>query len=446
MRWRLTIVRPDMFWMNVFSIIILIAFTAFFVASEFAMVKVRTTRIDQLIIEGNKKAEAVKKLLANLDGYLSATQVGITITSLILGWKGEPTIRDMLDPIFTRLNLPISLEQILSFIFAFLAITFFNVVIGELAPKTIAIQKAEEILLNFAPALHLFYTVMYPFIWVLNRSARFVTGLFGYKPVSENEMVMSEEELRMILSQSYESGEINQSEYSYVNRIFEFDNRVAKEIMVPRTEVITLSKEATMKEIIETVQEEKYTRYPVIDGDKDNILGIVNIKEVLTDCIQQKCSGENLLKSYIKPVIHVIETIPIQELLVKLQKSRSHMAILSDEYGGTAGIVTVEDILEEIVGEIRDEFDLDELPLIQKKAEGHYILDGKVLIGEVNDLLGTSLEVEDVDTIGGWFLTQKFDVHTGDTIEKEGFTFKIKEIEGHHILYIDVQKNEKDVL
>jgi CBS domain containing-hemolysin-like protein len=435
-----------MLWMNVFSIIILIAFTAFFVASEFAMVKVRTTRIDQLILEGNKKAEAVKKMLANLDGYLSATQVGITITSLILGWKGEPTIRQMLDPIFARLHLPISLEQILSFIIAFLIITFFNVVIGELAPKTIAIQKAEEILLNFAPALHLFYTVMYPFIWALNRSARFVTGLFGYKPVSDNEMVMSEEELRMILSQSYESGEINQSEYSYVNRIFEFDNRVAKEIMVPRTEVITLSKEATMDEIIETVQEEKYTRYPVIDGDKDNILGIVNIKEVLTDCIQQKCSGENLLKSYIKPVIHVIETIPIQELLVKLQKNRSHMAILSDEYGGTAGIVTVEDILEEIVGEIRDEFDLDELPLIQKKAEGHYILDGKVLIGEVNDLLGTSLELEDVDTIAGWFLTQKFDVHTGDTIEKEGYIFKINEIEGHHILYIDVQKKEKDVL
>jgi CBS domain containing-hemolysin-like protein len=429
-----------MLWMNVFIIAILIAFTAFFVASEFAMIKVRTTRIDQLLSEGNKKAEAAKKVLTNLDGYLSATQVGITITSLILGWLGEPTIRKLLEPIFDVVPLPFSLKSILSFIIAFLIITFFNVVIGELSPKTLAIQKAEDVILLFAPALSMFYVIMYPFIWALNRSARFVTGLFGLKPVSEQEIVLSEEELRIILSQSYESGEINQSEYRYVNKIFEFDNRIAKEIMVPRTEVITLSKDATMNEIVEIVKKEKYTRYPVIDGDKDNIFGIINIKEVLTDCIEQKCNGEALLMNYLKPVIHVIETIPIHELLVKLQKNQSHMAVLSDEYGGTAGIVTVEDILEEIVGEIRDEFDNDELPLIQKIGEGHFILDGKFLISEVNDLLGTTLEEEDVDTIGGWFLTQKFDVHMGDTIESDGFTFQIKEIDGHHILYIEVKK------
>lgn len=162
---------------------------------------------------------------------------------------------------------------------------------------------------------------MYPFIWVLNRSARFITGLFGIKPVSEQDLVLSEEELRMILSQSYESGEINHSEYSYMNKIFEFDDRIAKEIMVPRTEVITLPKNAELEEIIETVKEEGYTRYPVIDGDKDTILGIVNIKEILTDCILQKCNGEEPLMYYLKPVIHVIESIPIQQLLVKLQKA-----------------------------------------------------------------------------------------------------------------------------
>jgi CBS domain containing-hemolysin-like protein len=434
-----------MIWMNVGIIAFLIALTAFFVASEFAMVKVRTTRIDQLLSEGNQKAEKAKKVISNLDGYLSATQVGITLISLILGWLGEPTIRELLNPVFEWIQLPVSITQIISFIFAFIVITFFHVVVGELSPKTFAIQKAEEILLLFAPALILFYKLMYPFIWVLNRSARFVTGLFGIKPASEQDIVLSEEELRMILSQSYESGEINQSEYRYMNRIFEFDNRIAKEIMVPRTEVVTLSKDASMAEIIEIVKEEKYTRYPLIDGDKDKILGIVNLKEVLTDCIQQKCNDEEPLIPYLKPVIHVIETIPIQELLVKLQKDRSHMAVLSDEYGGTAGIVTVEDILEEIVGEIRDEFDLDELPLIQNKGEEHFILDGKVLISEVNDLLGTTLDEEDVDTIGGWFLTQKFDVHQGDFIENGGFVFQIKEIEGHHILYIEVRKAEAPV-
>ncbi|MDP4105586.1 MAG: hemolysin family protein [Bacillota bacterium] len=431
--------------MNLFIIAILIAFTAFFVTSEFAMIKVRTTRIDQLLSEGNTQAEAAKKVLSNLDGYLSATQVGITITSLILGWLGEPTIRKMLDPIFEMINLPVSIEQVLSFILAFLLITFFNVVLGELAPKTFAIQKAENIILNFAPPLIFFHHIMYPFIWVLNRSARLVTGLFGLKPVSEQEVVLSEEELRMILSESYKSGEINQSEYRYVNKIFEFDNRIAKEIMVPRTEIVTFAKDATMKEILETIREEGYTRYPVIDGDKDNILGIVNIKEVLRDCIEQKCVEDAPLIPYLKPVMHVIETIPIQELLLKLQKSRSHMAVLSDEYGGTAGIVTVEDILEEIVGEIRDEFDTDELPLIQKKGEGHYILDGKVLIEEVNDLLGTTIEEDELDTIGGWFLAQKFDVQKGDIIEREGFSFEIKENEGHHIMYIEVRRNESQI-
>ena len=427
---------------NLLIIAVLFAVTAFFVSSEFAMIRVRTTRIDQLLSEGNKQAESAKKILSNLDGYLSATQVGITITSLILGWLGEPTIRKIFNPLFEKMDMPASIIQILSFIFSFLVITYFNVVLGELAPKTLAIQKAENIMLKVAPTLILFHRIMYPFIWMLNRSARWFTGLFGLKPASEQEVDLSEEELRMILSQSYKSGEINQSEYRYVNKIFDFDNRVAKEIMVPRTEIVTFSGDSTLKEILETIKEEGYTRYPVIDGDKDNIIGIVNIKEVLTDCIEKKCLDEKPLVRYVKPVMHVIETIPIQQLLLKLQKSRSHMAVLSDEYGGTAGIVTVEDILEEIVGEIRDEFDVDELPLIQKKGEGHYILDGKVLIEEVNDLLGTTIEEEDLDTIGGWFLTQKFDIQKGDIVERDGYAFQIKEVEGHHISYIEVKKTE----
>jgi CBS domain containing-hemolysin-like protein len=304
----------------------------------------------------------------------------------------------------------------------------------------LAIQRAESIMLLFAPILIIFYKIMYPFIWILNRSARLITGIFGVTSASGHEVVLSEEELRMILSESYKSGEINSSEYRYVNNIFEFDNRIAKEIMVPRTEIVTLSKDAVMTEIFNTIKEEKYTRYPVIDGDKDTILGVVNIKEILTDCIAKKCEDENTLNPYIKPVIHVIESIPIHELLLKLQKSRSHMAVLSDEYGGTAGIVTVEDILEEIVGEIRDEFDIDELPLIQKIEDDHYILDGKVLIEDVNDLLGTNLEEDEVDTIGGWFLTQKFDIHKGDKLVEEGFIFQIEENDGHHIMYIDVKK------
>ncbi|WP_264736757.1 hemolysin family protein [Cytobacillus firmus] len=429
-----------MITLNLFLLFLLIALTAFFVASEFAIVKVRTSRIDQLIMEGNAKARSAKQVISSLDEYLSACQLGITITALGLGWLGEPTIERLLHPVFESINLQASLTHILSFVIAFSVVTFLHVVIGELAPKTFAIQKAEAITLSFSKPLILFYKIMYPFIWILNGSARIVTGLFGLKPVSESEMAHSEEELRIILSESLKSGEINPSEYQYVDRIFEFDNRIAKEIMVPRTEIVTLPEDSSLAEILDLILNERYTRYPVTAGDKDNILGIINVKEILTDCVRKKCEGKHPLRQYIKPVIRVIETIPIHDLLLRMQKERSHMAILLDEYGGTAGVVTVEDILEEIVGEIRDEFDADELPFVQKSGENHYILDAKLLISEANDLLGTSLSDDDVDTIGGWIMTQKYDVTQGDFIEEEGFRFIIKEIEGHHISYIEVVK------
>ncbi|USK51085.1 hemolysin family protein [Bacillus sp. CMF12] len=429
-----------MITLNLFLLFFLIALTAFFVASEFAIVKVRTSRIDQLIMEGNAKARSAKQVISSLDEYLSACQLGITITALGLGWLGEPTIESLLHPVFESINLQASLTHILSFVIAFSVVTFLHVVIGELAPKTFAIQKAEAITLSFSKPLILFYRIMYPFIWILNGSARIVTGLFGLKPVSESEMAHSEEELRIILSESLKSGEINPSEYQYVDRIFEFDNRIAKEIMVPRTEIVTLPEDSSLAEILDLILNERYTRYPVTAGDKDNILGIINVKEILTDCVRKKCEGKHPLRQYIKPVIRVIETIPIHDLLLRMQKERSHMAILLDEYGGTAGVVTVEDILEEIVGEIRDEFDADELPFVQKSGENHYILDAKLLISEANDLLGTSLSDDDVDTIGGWIMTQKYDVTQGDFIEEEGFRFIIKDMEGHHISYIEVVK------
>ncbi|WP_026584529.1 hemolysin family protein [Bacillus sp. J33] len=426
--------------LNVILLFFLIALTAFFVASEFAIVKVRTSRIDQLISEGNTKAYSAKRVISNLDEYLSACQLGITITALGLGWLGEPTIERLLRPVFESLNLQASIAHILSFVIAFAVVTFLHVVIGELAPKTFAIQKAEAIALAFSRPLIWFYRLMYPFIWILNGSARIVTGLFGLKPVSEHEIAHSEEELRIILSESLKSGEINPSEFKYVDRIFEFDNRIAKEIMVPRTEIVSLPEEYSLSEILDVILDERYTRYPVTSGDKDNILGIINVKEILTDCVRKQCEDDKPLLQYIKPVIRVIETIPIHDLLLKMQKERSHMAILLDEYGGTAGLVTVEDILEEIVGEIRDEFDTDELPLVQKLDEGHFILDAKLLISEANDLLGTHLSEEEVDTIGGWILTQKYDLVQGDVVEEEGYKFIIKEIDGHHISYIEVIK------
>ena len=189
---------------------------------------------------------------------------------------------------------------------------------------------------------------------------------------------------------------------------------------------------------------ERYTRYPVVEGDKDHVIGLVNLKEVFADYIKNKGTKLNIIENYTRPIIRVMENIPIHDLLLKMQKERIHMAILMDEYGGTAGLVTVEDILEEIVGEIRDEFDNDEVPPIQTLSSGHYILDSKLLIKEVNDLLGLEIDDQDIDTIGGWVLTENYDIKVGDMIEKEGYTFKVMEMEDHTIKSIEVKKNQKE--
>ncbi|MBS4211245.1 MULTISPECIES: hemolysin family protein [Neobacillus] len=426
---------------NLFVIAILIAFTAFFVAYEFAIVKVRSTRIDQLVAEGNKSAIAARKIISNLDEYLSACQLGITVTALGLGWLGEPTVEHILHPLFNSLSMPESVTTIASFVIAFTLVTFIHVVVGELAPKTLAIQKAEKVTLILARPMILFYKIAYPFVKALNGSARFITGLFGLKLASEHEQAHSEEELQIIISESFKSGEINQSEYHYVNNIFEFNNRIAKEIMVPRTEIAAFDKSQTVAECLEIMKKENYTRYPVIDGEKDNIVGMVNMKEVLTDFI----SGNQLdatIDQYVRPVIQVFESIDIDKLLVKMQKERIHMAILMDEYGGTAGLVTVEDILEEIVGEIRDEFDADEMPDINHINENKTIVDGKVLIEEVNDLFGLDLDDSEMDTIGGWVLSEKIDVSEGDKIQYGDFAFKVLEVDGYHIKTLEIEKLE----
>lgn len=423
---------------NLIMIAVLIAISGFFVASEFAIIRVRSSRIDQLVTEGSKQGAAAKKVIDNLDEYLSACQLGITLTSLGLGWLGEPTVEHLLHPLFEELNVSPTLAGVLSFAIAFSVITFLHVVVGELAPKTLAIQKSEPVSLWTAQPLIWFYKIMYPFIWFLNGSARFVTKIFGLEPASEHELAHTEEELRLILSESYKSGEINQSEFNYVENIFEFDDRVAKEIMVPRKEVTVLDKTKSIAENLEIIKEEKYTRYPVIDGDKDHIVGMINMKEVFTDVVVHGIDKTKTMEKYVRPVIQVIESIAIHDLLLKMQKERIHMAILVDEYGGTAGLVTVEDILEEIVGEIRDEFDADEVPMIQKLNEHQTLLDGKVLISEVNDMFGLEVDDEDVDTIGGWVLTKKYDLEQGDTIVLDHYQFRVKELDGHHVRWIEV--------
>ncbi|MGA6841468.1 hemolysin family protein [Priestia megaterium] len=424
---------------NLLLVAVLIGLTGFFVATEFAIVKLRSSKIDQLVAEGKKGAISAKKVITHLDEYLSACQLGITVTAMGLGVLGEPTVERLLSPVFTRLDLNESLTHLLSFGIAFIVMTYLHVVVGELAPKTFSIQKAEAVTLLFSAPIIWFYKIMYPFIWVLNGSARILVGMFGLKPASEHELAHSEEELRLLLSESYKSGAINQSELKYVNNIFEFDERLAKEIMIPRTEIITISEHDTIDAFLEMAASEQYTRYPVtIGGDKDQIVGVVNIKEVLSDVAFDDTLRDKLVSPYVKPVIQVIESYSINKLLRRMQKERIHMTILLDEYGGTAGLVTVEDILEEIVGEIRDEFDSDEVLDRQKVDDSHYIFNGKVSVEDVNNLMGTNIKNDEIDTLGGWILSQKIDVKLNEVLVYNEFEFTVKELDGRHIQTIEV--------
>lgn len=418
---------------------VLIGLTGFFVATEFAIVKVRSSKIDQLVAEGKKGAVSAKKVITHLDEYLSACQLGITVTAMGLGVLGEPTVERLLSPIFMKFDLNESITHLLSFGIAFIVMTYLHVVVGELAPKTFSIQKAEAVTLLFSAPIIWFYKIMYPFIWILNGSARILVGMFGLKPASEHELAHSEEELRLLLAESYKSGAINQSELKYVNNIFEFDERLAKEIMIPRTEMITTSEHDTIGAFLEMAALEQYTRYPVTtDGDKDQIIGMINIKEILSDVAFDNTLRDQPISHYVKPVIQVIESYSINKLLRKMQKERIHIAILLDEYGGTAGLVTVEDILEEIVGEIHDEFDSDEVLDRQKIGECHYVFNGKVLVRDVNTLMETNIETNEVDTIGGWILSQKIDVKLNEVLVYNDFEFTVRELDGRNIQTIEV--------
>ncbi|MCZ8540699.1 hemolysin family protein [Psychrobacillus psychrodurans] len=427
--------------LNLTIFIILLALTGFFVATEFAIVKVRHSRVDQLVAEGRKGSLAAKHVTTHLDEYLSACQLGITVTALGIGMVGESTFEFILHPLFESIGISTDNIHYFTIGAAFAIATFLHVVVGELAPKTVAIQKAEAVTLVFAKPIMIFYKILYPFIWFLNGSARVLVGLFGMKPASEHELSHTEEELRLLLAESYKSGEINQNELKYVNNVFEFDDRIAREIMVPRTEIIGFEKNATFHDVLTLISEERYTRYPVYEGDRDNIIGFINIKDFLTQGMSNRVTAETFtIERFTNPVINTIDTTPINNLLLKMQKERTHMAILLDEYGGTSGLVTVEDILEEIVGEIRDEFDEDEVADIRKLKDDHYIIHSKVLIDDVAKLLRIELENPDIDTIGGWYYTQDMDLLMDNQIEFNGYNFSIYEKEGHQLHFIEVIK------
>ncbi|WP_428416665.1 hemolysin family protein [Phocicoccus schoeneichii] len=426
--------------LNFVLFIALIALTMIFVGSEFAFVKARMSRIESLIDDGNKKAERVKNMMINLDYYLSACQLGITVTALGLGWIGESTFASVITPVLDLMNIPSHLTLPITIAASFVIVTFLHVVVGELAPKTVAIQYAEKMALLFSGPLYFFGLIMKPFIWLMNGTARALVRLIGIKEMA-TEQAHSEEELKIIMTQSYQSGEINQTELAYMQNIFSFDERMAKDIMVPRTQMITLQQPVTIDDVLEVVKEHSYTRYPVTDssGDKDQIVGFINVREFLTNHISKEISETN---EFIHELPVITEVSRISDALVKMQRERVHIALIIDEYGGTAGMITMEDILEEIVGEIRDEFDEDEEPDIVKVEDDIYHISGRVLLDTLEEEFGIEFEEsEDIDTIGGWLQSIDPNIQANSYVNTKNDKWIVLDVENHTINKVAFLRN-----
>lgn len=409
---------------NLLILAVLIFLTAFFVASEFAAVKMRMSRIEQLIDEGNKKAVIAKKVVGDLDYYLSACQLGITVTALGLGAIGKPTVERILYPVFDYLNVSESASSIASYAIAFILVTFLHVVVGEMAPKTLAIQFAEKLTLLLSPPLYWFGRIMHPFIVALNGTSRVILRMFGVKPAGHEDHY-SEEELRIIMEQSFKGGEINETKLEYLENVFAFDERMSKDIMIPRTEIVALDCGMSNEDIISILDANNYTRYPVTEpGNKDKVLGVVNVKKMLPHIIMGR---EGNLQEFVRRLPTVSSVSPIKEAMLKMQQEQMHMALVIDEYGGTAGILTLEDILEELVGEIRDEFDADEIADIHRIDGQTFSISGRVLLEDIEEQFGLVFEnSDDVDTIGGWIqFREGTSVGPGYKFEASGQSWEI---------------------
>jgi magnesium and cobalt exporter, CNNM family len=387
-------------WISLLLGLFLVALNGFFVAAEFALVKVRPTQLDPHVARGSRRGRAARHMLSHLDAYLSASQLGITLASLALGWIGEPAFAWLVGPVVRLIpGATPAVTSTVSITIAFLIITTLHIVIGEQAPKSWAIRSAETAALAISLPLMLFYRVTYPVIWLLNHAANFALRLVGVQPVSEEELGQDEGELRLLLASAGDA-RLSKQKRELLDNIFELSDRVARQIMLPRGDVVYLSTTRSLAENLAVARDSGHTRFPLCEGDLDHAVGLVHIKDLFR-------AAETLtsLEQVARELAFVPETLRLDRLLRRMRAERLHMAAVVDEYGGVAGIVTMENVIEEIVGSIQDEFDLEK-PELVKKGKGDYVISGGMLVDDLEQALGLELSDRDEDTIGGVVLSE----------------------------------------
>jgi CBS domain containing-hemolysin-like protein len=425
--------------------LLLVVLNGFFVATEFAFVRIRSTAVETLVEEGKPGAGTLQDAIGNLDDYLAVTQLGITISSLGLGWIGEPAVAALIEP-FLGSVLPANLVHLVAFAVGFTFITFLHVVFGELAPKTIAIAQAERISLLAAPPMKFFYYLFIPGIVVFNGTANAFTRLVGVPPASETEETLEEEEILMVLTRSGNKGHIDKEEVEMIERVFDLDDITVREVMVPRPDVVSVPADLPLADIRELIIEEGHTRYPVVEADdSDQVVGFIDAKDVLEASESADRTGETVTAGDLARDLPVIpETGRLDDLLAEFQDQQSQMAAVIDEWGSFEGIVTVEDLVEVVVGDLRDEFDAAQHePTIQRRADGAYTVDGGLTVSEVNETLDADFEVADFDTIGGLVLDRLGRApEVGDRIEADGHALEVAEVDGARISTVVVREQD----
>lgn len=407
----------------------------FFVIAEFSLVKIRKTRLEELVHQGNRRAKLALKVVSSFDTYLGATQLGITLASLALGWLGEPAVAALLKPLIIAYFPEFEwLVSTISIAIGFTIITYMHIVLGELVPKSMAIQNAEKLALFAVWPLYIFHKIGYPIIVLFNRTAKTILAFLGVKAANETELAHSEEELRMIVSASQRGGVLDQMESELIDNVFDFADRLAREVMVPRQDMVCLFAEDSFEENMKLVHETHHTRYPLCVEDKDHVIGMIHIRDLMD--IDMCSPGEKDLRTIMREILVIPEGMSVAKLLQVMRRKRIHLAVVADEYGGTAGLVALQDVLEQIVGDIQDEHDEAAETEILRLNDG-YEFDGRVLLDDVFELLNINLEDHEEDTIGGYIfglLGRRPEV--GDKVTVGNYGFEVLKVNGFRIVRV----------
>jgi CBS domain containing-hemolysin-like protein len=420
----------------------IVAINAFFVASEFALVSSRRTRIQSWAEGGSAGAAAALRLLDNPTRFISAVQLGVTLASLALGWRGEPTLAQLLEPLAESVATGPTVAWVAhgsAIAVAFLIITFLHVVLGELVPKMFALENAEAFALIAARPLEMFAKIFAPVLWIFNYVGRVLGRVLGLKSSLEHTSVYTEDEIRQLVQLSEESGHLNEEERTLINKVFEFSETTVKEAMVPRTAIVAISDTCTLDELAKEFRRHGYSRLPVYHESLDDIVGVVHSKDVMSFLVRPRTFQ---LDRVVRKPNYVVDTAKLEDVLRQMQREKFHFGFVVDEHGGVEGIITLEDLLEEIVGDISDEHDEEVNEQINAQPDGSYVLDGGLAVRDLNRRLGMNLPVsEGYTTIAGFLMSAAGELlHEGQTVAYNGHNFKIEKVDKRRIIRVRMEK------